>query len=65
MAGWGELVRHRRYAELPGVDLQRARYVRKTSVHTHEYLRRPPAADPLLRGCEAVAATQRRGAATA
>jgi AraC-like DNA-binding protein len=32
-----ELARHWQYAELPGVDLLRARYVRKTFVrHTHE-----------------------------
>lgn len=38
MAGSGkELARHWQYAELPGVDLLRARYVRKTFVrHTHE-----------------------------
>jgi hypothetical protein len=37
-AGSGELARHWRYAELPGVDLLRARYVRKTFVrHTHEH----------------------------
>ena len=38
MAGSGkELARHWRYAELPGVDLLRARYVRKNFVrHTHE-----------------------------
>jgi len=37
MAGSGELARHWRYAELPGVDLLRARYIRKTFVrHTHE-----------------------------
>jgi len=38
MAGSGkELARHWRYAELPGVDLLRARYVRKKFVrHTHE-----------------------------
>ncbi|MFJ8939679.1 AraC family transcriptional regulator [Streptomyces sp. NPDC102365] len=38
MAGVGqERARHWRYAELPGVDLLRARYVRKTFVrHTHE-----------------------------
>ncbi|MFD9432168.1 AraC family transcriptional regulator [Streptomyces sp. NPDC060002] len=36
--GPGELARHWRYAELPGVDLLRARYVRKTFVrHTHEH----------------------------
>ncbi|MCF1600077.1 AraC family ligand binding domain-containing protein, partial [Streptomyces muensis] len=38
MAGSGERARHWRYAELPGVDLLRARYVRKTFVrHTHEH----------------------------
>ncbi|MGX1477926.1 UNVERIFIED_CONTAM: AraC-like DNA-binding protein [Streptomyces canus] len=38
MAGFGERARHWRYAELPGVDLLRARYVRKTFVrHTHEH----------------------------
>ncbi|KUN16733.1 AraC family transcriptional regulator [Streptomyces antibioticus] len=37
MAGSGERARHWRYAELPGVDLLRARYVRKNFVrHTHE-----------------------------
>ncbi|MFF4805132.1 AraC family transcriptional regulator [Streptomyces sp. NPDC001351] len=38
MAGSGkELARHWRYAELPGVDLLRARYIRKEFVrHTHE-----------------------------
>jgi len=37
MAGSGELARHWQYAELPGVDLLRARYVRKAFVrHTHE-----------------------------
>ena len=37
MAGSSERARHWRYAELPGVDLLRARYVRKTFVrHTHE-----------------------------
>ena len=38
MAGSGkELARHWRYADLPGVDLLRARYVHKTFVrHTHE-----------------------------
>lgn len=37
MAGSGELARHWRYTELPGVDLLRARYIRKTFVrHTHE-----------------------------
>ncbi|POX44024.1 AraC family transcriptional regulator [Streptomyces sp. Ru71] len=37
MAGSGEQARHWQYAELPGVDLLRARYVRKTFVrHTHE-----------------------------
>ncbi|PSM38112.1 AraC family transcriptional regulator [Streptomyces dioscori] len=38
MAGVGqERARHWQYAELPGVDLLRARYVRKTFVrHTHE-----------------------------
>ncbi|MGW1209617.1 AraC family transcriptional regulator [Streptomyces sp. NPDC002499] len=38
MAGSGEVARHWRYGELPGVDLLRARYVRKTFVrHTHEH----------------------------
>ncbi|RZU24225.1 AraC-like DNA-binding protein [Streptomyces sp. BK239] len=38
MAGSGEVARHWRYAELPEVDLLRARYVRKTFVrHTHEH----------------------------
>ncbi|MGA5039056.1 AraC family transcriptional regulator [Streptomyces capoamus] len=37
MAGSGERARHWRYAELPGVDLLRARYIRKRFVrHTHE-----------------------------
>ncbi|MFR0356821.1 AraC family transcriptional regulator [Streptomyces sediminimaris] len=38
MAGSGrEAARHWQYAELPGVDLLRARYIRKTFVrHTHE-----------------------------
>ncbi|MGP4013247.1 AraC family transcriptional regulator [Streptomyces sp. 4N124] len=37
MAGSGERARHWQYAELPGVDLLRARYIRKTFVrHTHE-----------------------------
>jgi len=37
-SGSGERARHWRYAELPGVDLLRARYVRKTFVrHTHEH----------------------------
>jgi AraC-like DNA-binding protein len=37
MAGSGERARHWRYEELPGVDLLRARYVRKAFVrHTHE-----------------------------
>ncbi|GHH87743.1 AraC family transcriptional regulator [Streptomyces sulfonofaciens] len=37
MAGRRERARHWRYAELPGVDLLRARYVHKTFVrHTHE-----------------------------
>ena len=37
MAGSGERARHWRYTELPGVDLLRARYIRKTFVrHTHE-----------------------------
>ncbi|MEU9558504.1 AraC family transcriptional regulator [Streptomyces fumanus] len=37
MAGRTERARHWRYAELPGVDLLRARYVHKTFVrHTHE-----------------------------
>jgi AraC-like DNA-binding protein len=35
--GSGERARHWQYAELPGVDLLRARYIRKTFVrHTHE-----------------------------
>ncbi|GGT42944.1 AraC family transcriptional regulator [Streptomyces chromofuscus] len=35
--GSGERARHWQYSELPGVDLLRARYVRKTFVrHTHE-----------------------------
>ncbi len=34
----GERARHWQYAELPGVDLLRARYIRKTFVrHTHEH----------------------------
>ncbi|MBT2419563.1 AraC family transcriptional regulator [Streptomyces sp. ISL-22] len=38
MAGSDERARHWRYAELPGVDLLRARYIRKTFVrHTHEH----------------------------
>lgn len=38
MAGSDELARHWRYADLPGVDLLRARYIRKTFVrHTHEH----------------------------
>ncbi len=38
MAGSGERARHWQYSELPGVDLLRARYVRKTFVrHTHEH----------------------------
>ncbi|MFJ8545684.1 AraC family transcriptional regulator [Streptomyces sp. NPDC093586] len=38
MAGSGERARHWRYAELPGVDLLRAQYIRKTFVrHTHEH----------------------------
>ncbi|EGX61221.1 AraC family transcription regulator [Streptomyces zinciresistens K42] len=38
MAGSIEQARHWRYAELPGVDLLRARYIRKTFVrHTHEH----------------------------
>ncbi|MFD4576425.1 AraC family transcriptional regulator [Streptomyces sp. NPDC058417] len=38
MAGNREVARHWRYAELPGVDLLRARYVRKNFVrHTHEH----------------------------
>lgn len=37
MAGSGERARHWQYAELPGVDLLRARYIRKNFVrHTHE-----------------------------
>ncbi|MBA4866874.1 AraC family transcriptional regulator [Streptomyces sp. PSKA54] len=37
MAGTGERARHWQYEELPGVDLLRARYIRKTFVrHTHE-----------------------------
>ncbi|MFE0509989.1 AraC family transcriptional regulator [Streptomyces sp. NPDC058964] len=37
MAGSGELARHWQYEELPGVDLLRAKYIRKTFVrHTHE-----------------------------
>ncbi|MGW0996953.1 AraC family transcriptional regulator [Streptomyces sp. NPDC002520] len=37
MAGSRERARHWRYEELPGVDLLRARYIRKTFVrHTHE-----------------------------
>ncbi|MEV7289417.1 AraC family transcriptional regulator [Streptomyces sp. NPDC093252] len=38
MAGRDERARHWRYADLPGVDLLRARYIRKTFVrHTHEH----------------------------
>ncbi|WP_030421205.1 AraC family transcriptional regulator [Streptomyces sp. SCSIO 75703] len=38
MAGTDERARHWRYEELPGVDLLRARYVRKSFVrHTHEH----------------------------
>jgi AraC-like DNA-binding protein len=38
MAGQGELARHWQYEELPGVDLLRAHYIRKTFVrHTHEH----------------------------
>ncbi|WP_460070182.1 AraC family transcriptional regulator [Streptomyces sp. YKOK-I1] len=38
MAGSRESARHWRYAELPGVDLLRASYVRKTFLrHTHEH----------------------------
>ncbi|MEV8021277.1 AraC family transcriptional regulator [Streptomyces sp. NPDC086554] len=38
MAASAEQARHWRYAELPGVDLLRAHYVRKTFVrHTHEH----------------------------
>ncbi|CAM5557709.1 AraC family transcriptional regulator OS=Streptomyces viridochromogenes OX=1938 GN=ACM01_07705 PE=4 SV=1 [Streptomyces viridochromogenes] len=38
MAGQGERARHWRYAELPDVDLLRARYIRKAFVrHTHEH----------------------------
>ncbi|MGW1621366.1 AraC family ligand binding domain-containing protein, partial [Streptomyces sp. NPDC002172] len=38
MAGPEERARHWRYEALPGVDLLRARYVRKTFVrHTHEH----------------------------
>ncbi|WP_210589193.1 AraC family transcriptional regulator [Streptomyces sp. GESEQ-35] len=37
MVGSDERARHWQYAELPGVDLLRARYIRKTFVrHTHE-----------------------------
>ncbi|MFF5023232.1 AraC family transcriptional regulator [Streptomyces collinus] len=37
MAGSAERARHWRYEQLPGVDLLRARYVRKTFIrHTHE-----------------------------
>ncbi|MFF5531827.1 AraC family transcriptional regulator [Streptomyces cinerochromogenes] len=37
MAGSGERARHWRYTDLPGVDLLRARYIRKTFIrHTHE-----------------------------
>lgn len=37
MVGEGERARHWQYAELPGVDLLRARYIRKRFVrHTHE-----------------------------
>ncbi|CAM5600522.1 AraC family transcriptional regulator [Streptomyces violaceorubidus] len=36
--GIGERARHWRYAELPGVDLLHAQYIRKTFVrHTHEH----------------------------
>ncbi|MER6127153.1 AraC family transcriptional regulator [Streptomyces sp. NPDC001795] len=38
MAGSGERARHWRYEELPGVDLLRAHYIRKTFLrHTHEH----------------------------
>ncbi|MEV6962230.1 AraC family transcriptional regulator [Streptomyces sp. NPDC051207] len=38
MAVSGEQARHWHYADLPGVDLLRARYIRKTFVrHTHEH----------------------------
>ncbi|MBF8173616.1 MULTISPECIES: AraC family transcriptional regulator [Streptomyces] len=38
MAGTDERARHWRYAELPDVDLLRAKYIRKTFVrHTHEH----------------------------
>ncbi|MGA4846342.1 AraC family transcriptional regulator [Streptomyces sp. G5(2025)] len=38
MAASAEQARHWRYADLPGVDLLRARYVRRTFVrHTHEH----------------------------
>lgn len=38
MSGERERARHWRYAELPGVDLLRARYISKTFVrHTHEH----------------------------
>ncbi|MFJ5266647.1 AraC family transcriptional regulator [Streptomyces sp. NPDC088387] len=38
MAGSSERARHWQYAELPGVDLLRARYIQKTFVrHTHEH----------------------------
>ncbi|MEU3983184.1 AraC family transcriptional regulator [Streptomyces sp. NPDC026672] len=38
MAGAPERARHWQYEELPGVDLLRARYIRKTFVrHTHEH----------------------------
>ncbi|WP_438303102.1 AraC family transcriptional regulator [Streptomyces sp. HUAS TT11] len=38
MAGSGERARHWQYDELPGVDLLRARYIRKSFVrHTHEH----------------------------
>ncbi|MFD8863551.1 AraC family transcriptional regulator [Streptomyces sp. NPDC059590] len=38
MAGSGDVARHWRYADLPDVDLLRARYVRKNFVrHTHEH----------------------------
>ncbi|WP_399889926.1 AraC family transcriptional regulator [Streptomyces sp. BBFR51] len=38
MAGSDERARHWRYEELPGVDLLRAQYIRKTFVrHTHEH----------------------------
>ncbi|MGW0625261.1 AraC family transcriptional regulator [Streptomyces sp. NPDC002758] len=38
MAGSDERARHWQYADLPGVDLLRARYIRKTFIrHTHEH----------------------------